>query len=281
MKNAESKQNIKIILSTLFLIFIGVLSSILIMQGGKSNSIFNPSALEIARSMEYRRVQAGEEIVEGTDENVHFDAFFLRDIDGDGVAESLRGTCREIGKQDTLYMEINVLTEGYLKDGRITINGKNFYLATALPKDAQLKNNYIGNNVKSIALNAMDNGTQKLIIGTVRSGDYTYTSSKTAAIGANINNYSRDDNEVVLTGTYVNGEGQEISIEKRVPLTVDWHGTTKARISTTNLTYSDIDNRISEEAITLDFKINTEETVQALNLSKNYTEGTIPRAKWI
>ena len=88
---------------------------------------------EILKSMEYNQVQPGEEKVSGTD-YVEFDAFFLRDLDGDGTAESIRGTCREIGKEDTLYMNLNVLTNGYLKDGIITINGENFYLQTAIPK---------------------------------------------------------------------------------------------------------------------------------------------------
>ena len=164
MKNSKSKESILTILGMVILIFLVVLTSMFIIQGRRS-SLFKESALEIARSMEYNRVQPGEEVVEGTNENVRFDAFFLRDLDGDGVAESLRGTCREIGKQDSLYMEINVLTEGYLKDGKITINGKNFYLSTALPKDAQLKNNYIGNNIKLLELNTINNGTQKLIMG--------------------------------------------------------------------------------------------------------------------
>ena len=87
---------------------------------------------EIARSMEYEQVQDGDEDLEETN-NVKFDAFFLRDLNGDGYAESIRGTCNEIGEESTLYMELNVLTEGYLKDGKITINSDNFYLQTNLP----------------------------------------------------------------------------------------------------------------------------------------------------
>ena len=49
-------------------------------------------------------------------------------------------------------MEVKVLTEGMLKNGKISINGENFYLATALPKDNELKNNYIGTNIKTIEL---------------------------------------------------------------------------------------------------------------------------------
>lgn len=57
---------------------------------------------ELAKSMEYAQVEDGEDAVEGTD-YVKFDTFFLRDIDGDGYAEKLRGSCRQIGKEDTIY----------------------------------------------------------------------------------------------------------------------------------------------------------------------------------
>ena len=86
----------------------------------EKNEIDDP---ELARAMNYDRVQEGDSATDS--EYVEFDAFFLRDLDGDGYAEGVRGTCREIGKTDTLYMELNVVKDGYLRDGLITINGKN------------------------------------------------------------------------------------------------------------------------------------------------------------
>ena len=177
---------------------------------------------EIARSMEYEQVQDGDENVEGTNDNVKFDAFFLRDLNGDGYAESIRGTCREIGEEDTLYMELNVQTNGYLENGVITINSDNFYLQTNLPKDDQLADNYIGNNIKEIKLNQINNGTQKLITGTVRSGNYSETSKMSEALDNDINNYSKINN-VTLTGTYVNNNGEETQINKKVVFNVDWY----------------------------------------------------------
>ena len=232
---------------------------------------------ELAKAMTYDQVQEGDEIVEGTNGNVKFDAFFFRDLNGDGYTESIRGTSRQIGKEDTLYMELNVDTAGYLKDAKITVNEEsNFYLQTALPKDDELKDNYIGNNTKVIEFNQLNNGTQKMITGIVRSGDYSYSSSKNSAIGNNINNYSKV-NSVTLTGTYVNGE-EEIPITKTVNFNIDWYGTAKATISTTNSTYSDIEDRIDEEngTITLDFTINTRETNNELLLKKNHVEAEIP-----
>ena len=175
---------------------------------------------ELGRAMNYEEFTDKDEEVEGT-ENVKFSAFFLRDINQDGYAEKIKGTCKEIGQEDTLYMEINVETAGMLKNAKIEIQGNNFYLQTALPKDNELKDNYIGNNIKVIEFNDLNNGTQKLLTGIVRSGDYSYTSSKADAIGNNINNLSRQDNKVILTGTYVNEENEEIEIRKEVNLETD------------------------------------------------------------
>ena len=232
---------------------------------------------ELARAMTYEVIEDKdtEAVVDGTS-NVKFDAFFLRDINGDGYAESIRGTSKEIGAEDTLYMELNVVSEGYLENATITINGENFYLQTTLPKDNELADNYIGNNIKEIKLNKVNNGTQKLLTGIVRSGDYSQSSKKADAIGNNINNYSKV-NSVTLTGTYVNGQGEKIEVSKTVEFNIDWYGKTTARINTTNQT-KNIEETINEEegTISLNFTIYTEETQKELVLSKNYVEGEIP-----
>ena len=231
---------------------------------------------ELGRAMNYEEFTDKDEEVEGT-ENVKFSAFFLRDINQDGYAEKIKGTCKEIGQEDTLYMEINVETAGMLKNAKIERQGNNFYLQTALPKDNELKDNYIGNNIKVIEFNDLNNGTQKLLTGIVRSGDYSYTSSKADAIGNNINNLSRQDNKVILTGTYVNEENQEIEIRKEVNLETDWYGETRASISTTNQS-KNLEDVIDEEngTINLDFTVYTNETANELIVSKNHVEGETP-----
>ena len=144
---------------------------------------------ELLLAMEYGEFEPGSEKVEGTNDNVEFSAFFLKDINGDGYAERVKGTCKELTSQDTLYMDINIKKEGYIKNGKVEIQGQNFYFQTALPKDLELKNSYIGNNIKTIEFNSLVNGTQKLVTGMVRSGDYTYSSSKVSAIGNKTRNY--------------------------------------------------------------------------------------------
>ena len=233
---------------------------------------------ELARAMTYDQFAEGDDAIEGTD-NVKFSAFFLRDINEDGYAEKIKGTCKQIGKEDTLYMEVNVQTDGILKNAKIEVDGKNFYLATTAPKDNELKENYVGTNIKKLEFNDMANGTQKLITGVVRSGDYSYTSSKASAIGSNINNLSRNDNKIIFTGTYVGSDGNEIQINKEINLQTDWYGTTSASITTASSTYYDIQDRQNEEdgTLTLTAGIRTYENNYQLNIKKNYVEGTIPQ----
>ena len=224
---------------------------------------------ELARAMTYDVVEPGDEIVDEA-QNVRFDAFFLRDLNGDGYAESIRGTCKEIGQEDTLYMELNVITAGYLKDAKIEINGDNFYMQTALPKDDELKDNYIGNNVRVIEFNDIINGTQKMLTGIIRSGNYSTSSGKTDALNNNINNYSKINN-VTLTGIYVAEDGTETPIEKVVDFNLDWYGETKARISTTTQE-KDLEDAIDEEngKVIIDFTVYTDEANKELILYKNH-----------
>ena len=274
MKNVQEGVRIKLILLGGIIAIIAVILFGAFMQVRERAYIQNTNP-ELARAMEYEEVKEGDEAVEGTD-YVEFDAFFLRDINQDGYAESIRGTCKPIGQDDTLYMELNVQTAGYLKNTKIDINGENFYLQTSLPKDNELKDNYIGNNIKTIEFNDIANGTQKMLTGLVRSGDYSVTSRKAEAIGNNINNYSKI-NSVTLTGTYVGEDGTEIAINKTVEFNIDWYGETQARIYSI-IQNKDITNAIDEEKgeLSLDFTVYTEETDKELIISKNHVEGEVP-----
>ena len=274
LKVMKRKTVISLIIATILVV--SLITAIVFTQSEKA-MLLKEAKQELKRAMNYDEFEEGEENVEGTD-NVKFSAFFLRDLNADGYAEKIKGTCKPIGSEDTLYMELNVLTAGYLKDAKVEINGKNFYLQTALPKDNELKNNYIGNNVKIIEFNNIVNGTQKLFSGIVRSGDYSYSTGKTAAIGNDIANYSREDNTIIFSGTYVAEDGTETRIIKIVPIIMDWYGSVNATIGSTTQNHYDLDNRIDEEnnSLVLDFTVNVSETQNKLILSKNYVEGEIP-----
>ena len=282
MKKKE-KREIRINLWVIIIFIVASIVGILFLAQSRKNKLSLNLSPENQRAMTYEQYQDGDEAVDGTD-NVKFNAFFLRDLNGDGYAEKLKGTCKEVGKKDTLYMEIIVQTAGKLKNGKIEINGNNFYMQTVLPKDNELKSSYIDSNIKTIEFEDLNNGTQKLLVGMIKSGDYSYDSTKYSAIGSNVNNYSRNDNKIVFTGTYVPDVGEPVEITKEIPLTVDWYGTTNAKIYTGkgffggNQTYDDINNRINEQEgkFTVDFMVYTEETKQELNIYSNYVEGTIP-----
>ena len=250
-------------------------------ESTKKNA-FTPDS-ELARAMTYGEFTDADADVSGTN-YVKFSAFFLRDINNDGYAEKIKGTCKQVGKEDTLYMELNVLTNGYLENGVITINSDNFYLQTAIPKDSEVKDNVISNNTKQISLNQINNGTQKLLTGIVRTGDYSYDSQKFAAIGNDTTKYSKI-NSVTLTGTHVAANGTRTQINKTIELNMDWYGTTKAEIPSyianeRNLNQSkDNTNVVDEEneQAVFEFDIGMQETNNQLILSKANLEGTIPQ----
>ncbi len=212
--------------------------------------------------------------------NVSFKAFFLKDLNGDGYVELINGTCKEVGTgQDTLYMELNVEGEGSLVDPVITINGQNFYLQTKIPRDDEVKENAVGNNVSRIVLNNIATGTNKILTGVVRSGDYSSNSSKNAALKNNINNYSNSSNTITLSGTYVPREGEPIPFEKTQNLTVDWYGTASTYIKNTSLKYENLLSRTDEtnELIDLSFEFVTVEGKGELIPKQNVVEITIPQ----
>lgn len=282
-KKVYLKKLLKVLVVTILVAIFAVTSYLVLRKNSVETAVFNQDS-ELLRAMNYEQFLDGDSNVEGTD-NVKFSAFFLRDLNGDGYAEKIKGTCKEVGTEDTLYMEVIVQTAGYLKDAKIQVDGKNFYFQTALPKDNQIKNNVIGNNVKQIEFNDIPNGTQKMITGVVRSGNYDNSTQKYVALGNNINNYSRNDNNIILTGTYVSENGTETRITKEVKIEMDWYGSTSAEI----LSYyngkdykyqnQDIENVINREKNEIDliFEIVSAERNNELTLNKSYLEGTVPQ----
>lgn len=242
---------------------------------------------ELQRTQAYDDVKDGDNEIEDADGNVvnavKFDAFFLKDKNGDGIAESIRGTCNEVGSQASLYMELSVLEEGRLKDGKITINSNNFYFNTTIVKDNEVQENYISSNTKQINFNEIGNGTQKLLIGSVRSGDYSSSSGKASAIGNDTTKYSKE-NSVTFSGTFVDSEENETSFSKTVPFMVDWYGTTYVEIEPKNQTlddFTELDEMLTEsgDGLELDFEIKTRENKNQLIISSSEISGTIPELK--
>ena len=256
---------------------------ILVLFLAVSTLIFNISRRDINSldkeldvSKAYSVVRAGDEKISGTD-YVTFDAFYLRDLDGDGYAEKIRGSCREIGKQDTLYMDLNVLTNGTLKNAKITINSNNFYFSTALVKDSVIAQDYVSANTREIKLNDIQNGNQKLIFGITRSGDYTSDYTKSIAID-NIDKYSIA-NSITLTGTHVADDGTEKQISKTVNFVNDWYGVSKAYINGPYSQGYDIESAkdLENQKLRIGFNIYSRETQKDLIIKSNVVEGVLPQ----
>ena len=275
----------KIVIGTLVaIVIVGlVIAGVVISKASKINKTQGTDDPELARAMTYCELTEEDEAVEGTD-NVKFSAFFLRDLDGDGYAEKIKGTCKPVGGQDSLYMSINVSTEGSLKDGKIRVEANNMYFQTAIIADESVKENCISSNTSVIGLKDLSVGTQKLIFGNVRSGDYSEDSKRMAAIQNDTSKYS-GVNKIVLTGTYVTDDGEEIDIKKEVDFTVDWYNTPEAEIpekyndkfENVNQKYDlnrmvDIDNN----TLNLSFNVVVQETGYLPRLQKACIEGTVP-----
>lgn len=267
----------KILTITLILIIAVIIFIVVINNMQKDEIIMTP---RMSRLQAYEDVKENDELV--YDENndlitgVQFDAFFLEDKNGDGYAEEVRGSCNEVGTDANFYMDLKVIENGYLKDGTITINSENFYFNTAIVKDNVIADNYITTNTKTIKLNELTNGSQALLIGSVRSGDYTSSSTKTSAIGNDTTKYSKE-NTITFTGTYVEGD-KEYKFTKTIPFMVDWYGEVNAEITpkAQTLRTSDFNNLVTEAGLTLDFNVKVTENRNQLNLYGSYIKGTIP-----
>ena len=239
---------------------------------------------ELIRAKTYGELEESDE--QTNSEYVRFSAFFLKDLNQDGNAEKVKGTCKEVGGEDILYMSLNVITEGFLKNGKIEIEADNMYFQTALVDDEAIKGNYVSPNTSVIDLKDIRVGTQKLIFGNVRSGDYSNKYAKTDAIGNDTTKYS-GINRIKFTGTHVKFDGTETPIEKIVEVPVDWYDKTVTQIpykydggKKDNQTQNyDLTNMINEEKqeLNLTFNVVAQETRYKLILAKSYIEGEIPK----
>ena len=281
----KSMQKLVMMLAVLVLIIM------LILMVFKQNAIIiSRQDPEHYRSMTYEEVQPGEGATNS--DYVQFDAYFLKDINNDGIADKVRGTCNEIGTSDDLYMDLTVLTNGYLKDAKITINSYdyndkensgNFYLSTEIAEDSQVKQDYVDENTKEIEFNQLENGTHVLLSGKVIDRLDIYKSS---SIIETKDDYSKINN-IVLTGIHVevleDGSTKETYVEKRVEFRVDWYGTLEVEwyIYNNKGQTNDADIILDKENNLLNIKfraylMDTESSTSQLIFKTGHIEGVLP-----
>ena len=158
---------------------------------------------------QYDLVQPGDENLPETP-NVQFDAYFLNDSvkTRGALLGPINGPKLTSVPTKELYMEVKVLSEGYLKNGRIEFTTTNSKFVANLVPDNIINGQYIG-NVNSIELKKIDNGTIRVVRGEVHPNvedkDYLY----------------RTDNKVKLTGIYVDNQGRGTPISKTVNYAVE------------------------------------------------------------
>lgn len=206
------------VLAVLFAILVAINAVIFatLKSNKKVATVNNP---EMLRSVSYEVLSDDDEYADAN-KYVKFGAFFTKDLDGDGKAEKILGSCTEMNATDTMYIDIGVEQNGYLKDGVITISGDNFTYSMEMLKDTVLKNNYVSEDVRTIELNEVYSGTQELIMGDIHSVIYG-ASSFSQVLTVN------------LKGTHVSDSGDETEIDKSYNLVIDWYSKTDGNMSAT------------------------------------------------
>lgn len=256
MKKSINQKSIIFSLTAFFITAIVVFSVFLMNALVVNKTKENQLKMQKVYSPEELMAKHYDELTED-DENtntqfVRFSAFFTKDLNEDGNANKVNGTCKFITEQDILYIDVNVLTEGYLKDGEIKIESDNFNWSTTMVKDSIISQNYVG-NTSLIKLNpTVDCGSEKLMWGDI--------SSK---LGQNINNYSAVS-KITLTGTHVDNEGHETPINVTRNVTVDWYADVNAMINTHTVNRNISDLEKDSEKIHIDFTVETQASTKGL-----------------
>ncbi|MBR2787388.1 MAG: hypothetical protein IKD76_07950, partial [Clostridia bacterium] len=225
---------------------------------------------ELAKLLSYQQIT--DENAEYADENnrVIFSAFFTKDLDGDGYAEKMLGTCNYTTERPIMYINIGVKSQGYLKDGAITLKAKdgsvkNYQFSMSMLEDDVLNpsypQEYVATDVTRINLKRINAGIHEMI-----SGEMISSISEPDAYASIA--------EIVLTGTYVDEEdGIEEEINKAIDINVDWYGTAQTKISSASSTYN-MENYTGDTDINVAFSVVT--GTEGLLQQSNVIEAELP-----
>ena len=224
---------------------------------------------------EYTAVQNGDDAITNTN-FVTFDAYFLNN------GQKVRGAYLPFTKKEPygynvaktdLWMEIKVLSNGSLRNGKLLFTRDNVEETFALIEDDFVKADVIGDNALSVSLKDIQTGTTKLL---------------KIKITPNVNKFFSNDNKVKLVGDHVDNDGRITRIEKEVNFAID---TSVDNAVAMNKIYSD--QYISRDYYNLRFKDNgdiffpyynqinfgsyqnSEENISNLSLKEGVIEGEV------
>ena len=223
MKNLV-KKNKKILIGIAAFVLAVILAAIFTVRTNKSSEL--DAATRRAQNYEQltddKTYYVDDEgtITDDACEFVKFEAYYTADLNNDGNAEKMLGSCKEINESDTMYFYVSVDQEGSLKDAKLTLNGTNTVYTMTVVKDSLIKNNYVFSKQKNktIEFNKISAGMNKLI----------YASTSSSVSGAS--NYT-GTNKIVFTGTYVDTDNNEHPIRREIEFTNDWYGKAVANLS--------------------------------------------------
>ena len=217
----EIKVNL-IKISTAIAVVIAILIGFIIAQNNgakiESKELAEINKAEALKTASYTPVDPTSEYVNGTNNEVKFSAYFVKDTNNDGEAERYLGACNSISSTDTLYFELGVEGNGYVESPVISVNGNNFKLSMTYFEDALVNSNLFSSDVKRISLKTLTSANGRILRGPI-SANVLYEDQ-----------YSKDSNQIIFSGTYVDGDGNRSTVRKDINLTADWYGTASGRI---------------------------------------------------
>ena len=194
----------KITIASLITLLVIVMGLFVVSKKGTSNLTERDRRL-----VNYDQYQTGDELIDGTD-YVTFDAYFYEKING--TATKIRGEYLNINDSAELWLDLHVFGEAELKNGKIELVNGNvktsgyLYKSTIIPSTMSIPTNggviNLNSSIKAATLN------NKINI--------------TANLTNDLNSLSNSTNKIILTGTVVKPNGDEVEIRKEVNYTVDW-----------------------------------------------------------
>ena len=124
----------KILLPSLLVVLVTIMGVVFLGDDNKKEI----KTKEQLRLLEYNKVEENDEVIDGTSA-ITFDAFFLKDINGDDIADGIRGTSNLVGKTDKLWLELKVLGDVKLKDASISFENSNVLISGSITKGNSFK----------------------------------------------------------------------------------------------------------------------------------------------
>lgn len=269
----EIKVNL-IKISTAIAAVIAILIGFIIAQNNgakiESKELAEINKAEALRTASYTPVDPTSEYVNGTNNEVKFSAYFVKDTNNDGEAERYLGACNSISSTDTLYFELGVEGNGYVESPVISVNGNNFKLSMTYFEDALVDSNLFSSDVKRINLKTLTSANGRILRGPI-SANVLYEDQ-----------YSKDSNQIIFSGTYVDGDGNRSTVRKDINLTADWYGTASGRIkdgytSLLRKAYVQDGEEEEDKDVDVNFSFSLAETSYELVVKQNIVEVTIPQ----